>query len=263
MTDKKQDRIRKAIIILIILLIISLLALGGVLLYRYLTDSEPTVVQVPDNLITDSSYPSSDVSDASSDSSEPHSSGVVSSSSKEETVTAPVIELSSNAYGYNTPFNVSNMFPGDIYTQYFCIRASFEDIITLNFDTDITSGTVLADALHISVKIYGEDAPLYNGPMSDMPVLEYKLSSAEPTVREVLYIIEAYLPTDVGNAYQNKYLIADFNWYVSEVENLKPAPPTGGDSGVAFPWILLAVFSLCGLIILCPQRRKEENNAKQ
>lgn len=60
MTDKKQDRIRKAIIILTILLIISLLALGGVLLYRYLTDSESTVVQVPDNLIIDSSYPSSD-----------------------------------------------------------------------------------------------------------------------------------------------------------------------------------------------------------
>ena len=262
MTDRKQERIKKAIIILAVLLIISLLALGGVLIYRYLTDSESAVVQVPDNLITDSSYPSSDVSDASPDVSESNSSDVVSSSSSEEAKTAPIITLSSSVHGYNSPFNVSNMFPGDLYTQYYCIKASFEDIITLNFDTDITGGKMLADALHISVKVYGNATPLYNGPMSDMPVLEYKLSSAQPTVREVLYIIEVYLPTDIGNAYQNQTVVADFNWYVSEIENLKPAPPTGGDSGFTFPWIFLAVFSLCGLIILCPQRRKEEKDAK-
>ena len=262
MTDKKSERVRKAIIILAILLALSILALGGVLIYRYLTDSTSTIVQVPDNLITDSSSVSDGSNEDSSDSSEATSS-VVSSSSSEEPKTAPVITLSSSVHGYNSPFTAYNMFPGDLVTQFFCIKASFEDSITLNFDTEITSeGKELSDALHISVKVYGESAPLYNGRMSDMPVLEYQLNSAQPTVREVLYIVEVYLPTDVGNAYQNKALVADFNWYVSEVENLKPAPPTGGDSLSVFPWILLAVFSLCGLIILCPQLRKGEKNAK-
>ena len=68
MTDKKSERVRKAIIILAILLALSILALGGVLIYRYLTDSTSTIVQVPDNLITDSSSVSDGSNEDSSDS---------------------------------------------------------------------------------------------------------------------------------------------------------------------------------------------------
>ena len=265
-SDKNNSRVKKAIVILAILLAISLIALGAVLVYRHFSNSTPTFIQVPDNIITDSSSPSSDVSDVSSDIggitsdiSEPSSSDNSSSDYK----TAPVISLNSSIYGDNLPFNVPNMFPGDMYVQHYCLRVSFQEKVTLNFETEIQRGyEKLAEAMYVRVRILGESVPLYDGPMGDMPVLEYKLLSSKETTRDVFFVVEPYLPTSTTNEYQNCALVADFHWYISEVENLKPYPPTGGDSESVFPWIFLAAFSLCGLIILYPQLRKEEKNAK-
>ena len=263
MTDKKHRRIRKTIIILAILLAVSLAALCGVLIYRYLTDSTPTIVQVPDNIITDSSSPSSDISEDSSDANMSVSSDVVSSGSAESQKTAPVLSFNSSIYGENLPFNVSNMFPGDVYSQYYCLRVSFEDTVTINFDTEfVQKYGKLSEVLYICVRMPGNNTPLYEGLMRDMPVLEHTLYSEKEVTRDVYYIIDVYLPTSVGNEYQNSSLVADFHWFVTETENLKPSPPMGGDGFSVYPWIFLAVFSLCGLIFLCPQRREEEKDAK-
>jgi len=261
--DKSNSRVRKTIVVLAVLLAISLIALGAVLIYRHFADSSPTFVQVPDNIITDSSSPSSDINSDSSDVSAAPSSEDTSSSYKEDGKTAPVISLNSSIYGDNLPFNVANMFPGDMYVQYYCLRVSFQDTVTLNFETEIRPGyEKLAEVMHVRVRILGESIPLYDGLMSGMPALEYKLSSAKETTRDVFFIIEPYLPTSTTNEYQNRSLIADFHWYISEIENLKPYPPTGGDSASVSPWIFLAAFSLCGLIILYPRLRKEEKDAK-
>ena len=221
MTDKKRTPIRKIIIILAILLAISLIALGGILIYRYLTDSTSTIVQVPDNIITDSSSPSSDVSETSSDVSTPSSSVDTSSSSPEGQKTATVLSLNSSIYGDNLPFNVTNMFPGDMYTQYYCLRVSFQDVVTINFETDVREGyEKLAEALYVRVRILGENATLYECLMRDMPVMEYKLHSEKEVTRDIFFVVEPYLPTSTTNDYQNKALIADFHWYVTETGNL-------------------------------------------
>ncbi len=263
MTEKKHTLIKKVIVILAILLFISLIALGGILIYRHLADSTSTIVQVPDNLITDSSSTSSDVSEDSSDISVSVSSDVVSSAPAESQRTAPVLSLNSSVYGDNLPFNVPNMFPGDMCSQYYCLRTTFEDTVTINFDAEIVQNYgSLSDVLYVRVRIPGNSIPLYEGLLRDMPVLEYKLYSEKETTRDVFFIVDAYLPTSTTNKYQNSTLVADFHWYVTETGNLKPAPPMGGDSFSIYPWIFLAVFSLCGLIFLCPQRREEEKNAK-
>ena len=249
------------IIVLAILLLLSILALGYIYLHKYISADSSTIVEVPDNIITDSKEDASDVVDSSNVIDDSSVSSSEPTSSKPEQAEATLISLNSSIYGDNEPFNLPNMFPGDSLIQYYCVRVSFQDSITLNFDTDITSvSKSLADALKISVKVLGESTPLYNGALSDMPVLEYKLSSAQAVTRDVYFIIEPYLPTSVGNAYQGKNLVVNFNWYVTEVENLKPAPPTGGDGAVTFPWIAVLVVSLGGLVLFCLLRRKEVQN---
>lgn len=262
MTDKNNARTKKAIIILAILLVISLIALGAVLIYQHFADSSPAFVQVPDNIITDSSSPSSDINSDSSDVSAAPSSEDTSSSYKEDGKTAPVISLNSSIYGDNLPFDVSNMFPGDMYVKYYCLRVSFQDTVTLNFEAKIQQYKKLAEVMCVRVRILGENIPLYDGLMNGMPTLEYKLSSAKEETRDVFFIVEPYLPTYVTNEYQNRSLVADFHWYISETENLKPAPPTGGESESVSLWIFPVVFSLCGLIILFTRLRKEEKDAE-
>lgn len=261
MTDKNNARTKKAIIILAILLVISLIALGAVLIYQHFADSSPAFVQVPDNIITDNSY-TSDLSNVSSDVGEAPSSDNTSSDYEEGEKTAPLISLNSSIYGDNLPFDVSNMFPGDMYVKYYCLRVSFQDTVTLNFEAEIQQYKKLAEVMHVRVRILGENIPLYDGLMNGMPTLEYKLSSAKEETRDVFFIVEPYLPTYVTNEYQNRSLVADFHWYISETENLKPAPPTGGESESVSLWTFPVVFSLCGLIILYTRLRKEEKDAK-
>ena len=260
MADKQRTIIRRIIVILSLLLAASLLALAVILAGKYIFADSSTVVQVPDNLIGDSSLEGSAPNDSSSLLSEDASKDISSStvSRSDEDVAAVVLSLNSSIYGDNLPFNITNMFPGDSLTQYYCIRTSFQDIITLNFETEITGQSKkLADALRVSVSILGESEPLYKGAFADMPVLQYKLSSAQAVTKDVYFIIDVYLPTSVGNDYQNRRLTVDFNWYVSEIENLKPAPPTGGDGVAAFPFAVVAILSICGLAILCLIARKE------
>ena len=61
--------------------------------------------------------------------------------------------------------------------------------------------------------------------------------------------------------YQNKDLIADFNWWVVETGNLDDSPKTGDTSNILL-WAVLAAASGCVLIILFifRRRREEEEN---
>ena len=249
MEQKKKTKI--IIIVLAILLGLSLLALGGTLVYNKIANTTPATVTVPDNMIT-----------PDEDTSKPDTSDTDQPSSSAETKKAATIELYNKQPGENTAFAVGNMFPGDSETKYFRVRVSYHDKITVHYKATVRPGyEKLAEVLKVRVRLLSTVEMLYDGLMRDMPEsLTHKLASKKSTTDELYYEITAYLDTSVGNDYQNKDLIADFKWWVEETGNLDDSPQTGDTSNILL-WTVLAAGSLSMMILLLVVRRRKEENA--
>lgn len=270
---EQKKKIKIVIIILAILLGLSLLALGGTVIYNKIANNTPATVTVPDNLITpdedatkpDSSESNSQAPDSSdtqtpSSSADASSSAVPTQSTTAEAKKAATIELYNKQPEENTPFHVGNMFPGDAEIKYFCVRVSYHDKITVHYKATVRPGyEKLAEVLKVRVKLLSTGEMLYDGLMRDMPEsLTHKLASKKSTTDELYYEITAYLDTSVGNDYQNKDLIADFKWWVEETGNLDDSPKTGDTSNILL-WAVLAAGSLSLIIILHVTRRRKED----
>ena len=269
---EQKKKIKIVIIVLAILLGLSLLALGGTLVYNKIANTTPATVTVPDNLITpddDTTKPDSSDTEKpdSPDTQTPSSSADTSSavpaqSTTAETKKAATIELYNKQPEENTAFTVGNMFPGDSETKYFRVRVSYHDTITVHYKATVRPGyEKLAEVLKVQVKLLTTGETMYDGGIADMPEsLTHKLTSEKSTTDELYYEITAYLDTSVGNDYQNKDLIADFKWWVEETGNLDDSPQTGDTSNILL-WAVLAAGSLGMIIILLVTRRRKEENA--
>ena len=271
---EQKKKIKIVIIVLACLLGLSLLALGGTLVYNKLANNPPATVTVPDNLITpdeDTTKPDSSESNSqapdSSETQTPSSSADTSSSAVQptqsttaETKKAATIELYNKQPEENTAFTVGNMFPGDAEIKYFCVRVSYHDKITVHYKATVRPGyEKLAEVLKVRVKLLSTGEMLYDGLMRDMPEsLTHKLASKKSTTDELYYEITAYLDTSVGNDYQNKDLIADFKWWVEETGNLDDSPKTGDTSNILL-WAVLAACSGSMMILLHVTRRRKED----
>ena len=276
---EQKKKIRIIIIVLAILLGLSLLALGGTLIYNKIANATPATVTVPDNLITpdeDTTKPDNSDSQApdssdtekpdSSDTQTPNSSTATSSSAvpmqstTAEVKKAATVELYNKQPEENTPFQVGNMFPGDSETKYFRVRVSYHDTIPVHYKATVRPGyEKLAEVLKVRIRLLSAGETMYDGLMRDMPEsLTHKLASKKSATDELYYEITAYLDTSVGNDYQNKDLIADFKWWVEETGNLDDSPQTGDTSNILL-WAVLAAGSLGMIIILLVTRRRKED----
>ena len=269
---EQKKKIKIIIIVLAVLLGLSLLALGGTLIYNKIANTTPATVTVPDNLITpdedttkpdngDSQAPDSSDSQTPSSSADASSSAVPMQSTTTETKKAATIELYNKQPEENTPFQVGNMFPGDANTKYFRIRVSYHDKITVHYKATVRPGyEKLAEVLKVRINLLSTGETMYDGLMRDMPEsLTHKLASKKSTTDELYYEITAYLDTSVGNDYQNKDLIADFRWWVEETGNLDDSPQTGDTSNILL-WAMLAACSGSMMILLLVVRRRKETN---
>lgn len=272
---EQKKKIKIVIIVLACLLGLSLLALGGTLIYNKIANTTPATVTVPDNLITpdddttkpDSSESNSQAPDSSdtqapSSSADTSSSAVPAQSTTAETKKAATIELYNKQPEENTAFAVGNIFPGDSETKYFRVRVSYHDTITVHYKATVRPGyEKLAEVLKVRVNLLSTGEMLYDGLMRDMPEsLTHKLASKKSITDELHYEITAYLDTSVGNDYQNKDLIADFKWWVEETGNLDDSPKTGDTSNILL-WAVLAACSGSMMILLLVVRRRKEENA--
>jgi len=275
---EQKKKIKIVIIVLAVLLGLSLLALGGTLIYNKIANATPATVTVPDNLITpdedttkpDSDSQAPDSSDTekpdSSDTQTPYGSAATSSSAvptqstTAEVKKAATVELYNKQPEENTPFAVGNMFPGDSETKYFRVRVSYHDTITVHYKAAVRPGyEKLAEVLKVRVNLLSTGETMYDGLMRDMPEsLAHKLASKKSATDELYYEITAYLDTSVGNDYQNKDLIADFKWWVEETGNLDNSPQTGDTSNILL-WAVLAAGSLGMMILLLVTRRRKED----
>ena len=272
---EQKKKIKIVIIVLACLLGLSLLALGGTLIYNKIANTTPATVTVPDNLITpdedttkpDSSESNSQAPDSSetqtpSSSADASSSAMPAQSTTAETKKAATIELYNKQPEENTAFAVGNMFPGDSETKYFRVRVSYHDTITVHYKATVRPGyEKLAEVLKVRVKLLSTGETMYDGGIADMPEsLTHKLASKKSITDELYYEITAYLDTSVGNDYQNKDLIADFKWWVEETGNLDDSPKTGDTSNILL-WAVLAACSGSMMILLLVVRRRKEENA--
>ena len=281
---EQKKKIKSIIIVLACLLGLSLLALGGTLIYNKIANTASATVTVPDNLITpdeDTSNPDNSESQAPdssesnsqalnrSDTQAPRSSADASFSAvtptqntTAEVKKAATIELYNKQPEENTAFAVGNMFPGDSETKYFRVRVSYHDKITVHYKATVRPGyEKLAEVMKVRVKLLSTDETMYDGLMRDMPEsLTHKLASQKTTTDELYYEITAYLDTSVGNDYQNKDLIADFKWWVEETGNLDDPTITGDTSSIVL-WAMLAACSGSMMILLLVVRRRKEENA--
>ena len=279
---EQKKKIKIIIIVLACLLGLSLLALGGTLIYNKIANTASATVTVPNNLITpdeDTSNPDNSESQAPdssesnsqapnrSDTQAPRSSADASSSAvtptqntTAEVKKAATIELYNKQPEENTAFAVGNMFPGDSETKYFRVRVSYHDKITAHYKATVRPGyEKLAEVMKVRVKLLSTGETMYDGLMRDMPEsLTHKLASQKTTTDELYYEITAYLDTSVGNDYQNKDLIADFKWWVEETGNLDDPTITGDTSSIVL-WAMLAACSGSMIILLLITRRRKED----
>lgn len=270
---EKQNKIKKTIIVLAVLLALGVTALAGKLIYNYINSILQTTVSVPDNLITPEEDTGS--SEASSPSGSPsgsegsNSSGTGTSgtvkpkppASAQNTGTGTYAATTINLYNKqpedNKPFTSGNMLPGDADTQYFRVKVFYHKKATVHFHATIRPGyEKLAEVLKVRVKLLTTGVEMYDGLMRDMPEnLTYQLPSPSAPDNELYYEITAYLDTSVGNEYQDKNLIADYKWCVDETYNL-----VNPDTGDNFNIILAAWITVCsgGIILFLLLRKRKE-----
>lgn len=285
-----KKKIKIAIAVLSILLAISVVAVAVRFVYDYVTATNPIAELVPDNIIENNESLSgtdlesnndseSDGLDSEAGNSDNGEDGIGGAGNEEELGSsetnfllgenlsddensgkeAEVLYLYDRNPGDNTPFNVTNMFPGDIETKYFLVRVVHKGDIILRFHAEVRPGyEKLAEVLKCRVILPESGDILYDGLMRDMPEsLNVDLQTDSEITSEVYYEITAYLETSVGNEYMQTELVADFTWWVEETDNLGPAHTSDGLEYTV--WIIVAAASLIIIIILAARLRKGES----
>lgn len=267
--EQKNKKLTIVIVILTVLLCLSVTALTGTLLHNHFVRTEPTTVEVPSNIIT----PDGENNSSAETNPPPFESTNGEASSEPDASTVPDQSVSSSKASAialhnrkpedNTPFQVTNMFPGDRETKYYCVKVSYKGDIIVRYHADIRPEyEKLAEVLKVKIRLPETDETLYDGLKRDMPQsLNHALYTNEKTQSELYYEITAYLDTSVGNEYMDKELIADFRWWVEETENLDSSQT--GDTLNIYLWIALAsgsLFILFILILLLVKRRKEADD---
>lgn len=265
--EKKQKTVIIIIAVLAVLLAISLISLAAVVIYRRSTGTRPVSANAPDNIITpenattsfeDTQGAGSTASNVSDGKTGVASLSQTANTSQSSNAVGGAFTLHKKNVGDNTAFAVSNLFPGDSETGDYRIRVSHKGNVVLRFHADVRPGyEKLAEVLSCRVVLPDTGETLYEGLMRAMPAsLNYTLITDKVKISEVHYKVTAYLETDVGNAYMNRDLIADFRWWVEETEYLD-SPKTGDYSG-AVPWICLSVGGVVALILFAARRKKED-----
>lgn len=265
----QKKKIKVAIVVLAVLLVLSLAALSGTLIYSKIAGNAQTIVTVPDNLITPEEAvitpkksPLTQAATASTAIPLSSAAPIATKNASQATAAekeAATITLYNKQPEENAAFSVGNMFPGDSETKYFRVQVSYHDSVTVHFKATVRPGyEKLAEVMNVTVKLLSTGETMYDGFLKDMPdSIAHRLSSAESTTDDLYYEITASLDTSVGNDYQNQDLIADFNWWVEGTENLNRSPKTG-DTSSPLLWICLAAVSGGAIAILLIVRRRKE-----
>lgn len=237
--------------ILAILLSINIFAIGVLVLHNYNDSNKKNKIEIPNNIIDgEIEKEEEDIVDTEEN---------LPVYKDEDEKEANVITINKHSKSENNSFNLSNMLPGDIKTEYYCIQVSYVDTVLLKYSANIKEELGdLSNVLTIKVKLMNTNEVLYNGTLKDIPkTINYSITSNKNTTDELYYEITISLDKSVGNEYQDKKILIDFKWEVDS-DNLEN--PYTSDNILL--WIVLSASS--GLIIILillifKRERKDEN----
>lgn len=272
-----SQKLKIWITVLAVLLAVSAIALAGILIYQHLAPNMQTTTTVPGNLIGAVTTAAPDDTTAAPDDTEPDEEGAqegalpdiheneqttADTTSQGEDVPAVLLYLHERNEGDNVPFEVMNMFPGDVETKYFCVRVAHSETVTVKYRAEVREGyEILAEVLKCRIRLLNTGEVLYDGLMKSMPEsIDHTVAPQQGADSELYYEISAYLETSVGNRHQNRRLIADFHWWVEEDLD----PPDTGD--MMQPVIIICVMAVILLILiplLIKRRREREDDEQQ
>ncbi len=212
-------KMRITVALLCVLLICSLLALAGLLIYKRLHPSSYTTT-APGNII----------------SSRPFDTVISMGGDLEETQTLSMPE----------------MMPGDSITKSFQISVQRNRVRALNFFLSPNDpANALAQELYVCVRISENMAVLYDGKLADMPS---KLSTELPEECEKLYYeITVTLPTSASNACAGQTLNATLRWWIDSESYIEESEPTEKCAPWCFeacPWCIILPVTALALILL-------------
>ena len=219
MIGKKERTLKKVIAALAVLLVLALGALAGVLMSGRYGDSISD--SAPDNHIFSAAYGSETATKVTTRgvamrTASWTSTADTSRSSYEDTV----LEIYRGNADVNQPFAVNNMFPGDVIPKDYQVKVTHRGPVVVHFCASVRPGyEKLAEVLKVKVQIEGQDR--YEGLMRDMPEsLDCTTpNTAKAETTELDYRLTVYLDTSVGNEYQARELVADFEWWVETEES--------------------------------------------
>ncbi len=137
-----------------------------------------------------------------------------------------ILSLYKNHAEDTAPFNVANMLPGDRVSKDYTVQISYTGTVLLNFEAKVKEGDKLSEALCISVFVKENNELLYEGTIGKMPIVATTCTTRGRTTDSLTYNVNVWLPTSVGNEYQNKQLEADFYWWADTAPVTPPAPPS-------------------------------------
>lgn len=275
-TQQKKNPMKIAIVLLAVLLGISILALVGLLFYTHFADGGSASSAVPGNVIATSAQtdrgplvqltavPLATAKNiapqrAAANSVAAQAAAQVSEDAKAK---AQMLELY-KGHGVDTvPFAADNLLPGDTITQYYGVKISHREDVTLLFRPDVTEETrALGSVLHIKVTNMETGDILCDGKFAEVDGKEISQMVAANGAEESIsyYEVTVSLDTSAGNEYQAARLLADFHWYAAGEEDLI-RPPQTGDIFMILLWTVIAVSAALLILLVVNKRRKEGGN---
>lgn len=300
--EEKTVKLRKIIIVLLVLLLLSGVALGASYIYRHLNGNDEGNVIVPQNVLEEADAVSerrqeSRMAENYGDSvigyygsydsytDEPISGGSAVEpdtelqSQPQEQVKAAVLELYKTSPEINANFDVSGMLPGDHVERYFCVRIYHERNITLYFREEIKEELkALGDVLKIRLTDMNTGEVILCDTFENADGREFAESIKHSGKDEAIkyYKIEAWLDTSVDNRYADALLSAEFKWYVKDEptgggafgeESAGEAGDNGliaktGDTVTPVLWCIFCICAAAMAVLILITRKKEQSSKK-
>lgn len=119
------------------------------------------------------------------------------------------IELSTSDPKENKTLQITNMVPGQEYTQTYRVNANCSGDMNVGIRAFITQGSQkLAEALQMSVKRMDTKEEIFSGHVQDMEWAKTKISESQ----ELAYEVTFFLDSSLGNDYQNLSLNMNLEW---------------------------------------------------
>lgn len=145
------------------------------------------------------------------------------------------LTLSDSKPEENQSFQVSNMIPGEEYTQTYRIEVNYKKAKVVSFRASVSEGSKkLAEAMQITVKRMDTEEILFSGALAGMSWVDWNLSQkSKLTAQELVYEVTVFLDRSLSNEYQDQSVTIKLDWQMEK-----------GSGTSLWVWLCVIVFVL-------------------